>query len=72
LQGSWFQQAGENIRRIAFVAQLLTRDGTIVLVSAISPYRSLRDEARQTIGDFIEVYVSIPLSVCELILRSVI
>ena len=56
----------ENIRRIAFVAQLLTRNGTIVLVSAISPYRSGRDEARRTIGDFVEVYVSTPLSVCEL------
>ena len=56
----------ENIRRIAFLAQLLTRNGTIVLVSAISPYREGRDEARKTIGDFIEVYVSTPLSVCEL------
>jgi bifunctional enzyme CysN/CysC len=56
----------ENIRRIAFVAQLLTRNGTIVLVSAISPYRGGRDEARQAIGDFMEVYVSTPLSVCEL------
>ena len=55
----------ENIRRIAFVSQLLTRNGTIVLVSAISPYRAGRDEARRTIGDFMEVYVSTPLSVCE-------
>ena len=56
----------ENIRRIAFVAQLLTRNGTIVLVSAISPYREGRDAARRTIGDFLEVYVSTPLSVCEM------
>jgi len=55
----------ENIRRIAFVAQLLTRNGTVVLVSAISPYREGRDGARRTIGDFVEVYVSTPLSVCE-------
>ncbi len=55
----------ENIRRIAFVAQLLTRNGTIVLVSAISPYREGRDGARRSIGDFLEVYVSTPLSVCE-------
>ena len=45
---------------------LLTRNGTIVLVSAISPYRNGRNEARRTIGDFIEVYVSAPLAVCEL------
>ncbi len=54
-----------NIRRIGFVANLLTRNGVIVLVSAISPYRAVRDEVRTTIGDFIEVYVSAPLEVCE-------
>jgi len=56
----------ENIRRIAFVSQLLTRNGTIVLVSAISPYRAARDAARSSIGEFLEVYVNTPLSVCEL------
>ena len=56
----------ENIRRIAFVSKLLTRNGTIVLVSAISPYRTARDEARKTIGNFIEVHVNTPLEVCEL------
>ena len=55
----------ENIRRIAFVSQLLTRNGAIVLVSAISPYRDARDAARQSIGDFMEVYVNTPLAVCE-------
>lgn len=55
----------ENIRRIGFVAKLLTRNGVIVLVSAISPYRAIREEVRQNVGDFIEVYVSAPLNVCE-------
>jgi bifunctional enzyme CysN/CysC len=55
----------ENIRRIAFVSHLLTRNGTIVLVSAISPYRAAREEARRTIGDFMEVHVCAPLPVCE-------
>ena len=55
----------ENIRRIAFVSQLLTRNGAIVLVSAISPYRAARDAARHSIGEFMEVYVNTPLSVCE-------
>lgn len=55
----------ENIRRIAFVADLLTRNGVIVLVSAISPYRQTRDEVRQKIKDFAEVYVNAPLAVCE-------
>ena len=55
----------ENIRRIAQVAKMLTHHGKIVLVAAISPYRSGRDEARSLIGNFIEVYVNAPVSVCE-------
>ncbi|SKB14675.1 Adenylyl-sulfate kinase [Planktothrix sp. PCC 11201] len=55
----------ENIRRIGFVAHLLTRNGVIVLVSAISPYREIREEVREKIGDFVEVYVNAPLTVCE-------
>ncbi len=55
----------ENVRRIGFVAHLLTRNGVIVLVSAISPYRAVREEIRQKIGNFIEVYVNAPLAVCE-------
>ncbi|MCG9884420.1 MAG: adenylyl-sulfate kinase [Cyanobacteria bacterium] len=56
----------ENIRRIGFVAQLLARNGAIVIVSAISPYREIRDEVRAKIGDpFIEIYVNAPLATCE-------
>ena len=55
----------ENIRRIGFVAHLLTRNEVIVLVSAISPYREIRDEVRQKVGDFVEVYVNAPLETCE-------
>lgn len=55
----------ENIRRIGFVSHLLTRNGVIVMVSAISPYRQIRDEVRQKIGNFVEVYVNAPLEVCE-------
>ncbi len=55
----------ENIRRIGFVAEMLTRHGVIVLVAAISPYRALRDEMRQNIGNFLEIYVHAPLAICE-------
>ncbi|MGH2415551.1 MAG: adenylyl-sulfate kinase, partial [Microcystaceae cyanobacterium] len=55
----------ENIRRIGFVAHLLTRHGVIVLVSAISPYRAIREEVKERIGDFVEVFVNAPLTVCE-------
>jgi adenylyl-sulfate kinase len=46
-----------NIRRIGWVAEVLTRNGVCVLASAISPYRDIRDEVRRDVGDFIEVYV---------------
>ncbi|QUS60011.1 adenylyl-sulfate kinase [Synechocystis sp. PCC 7339] len=54
-----------NIRRIGFVSHLLTRNGVIVLVSAISPYEAIRQEVKQTIADFLEVFVNAPLAVCE-------
>lgn len=54
-----------NIRRIGFVAHLLQRNGVKAICSAISPYRSVRDEVRVLAGEFIEVYVSAPLEVCE-------
>jgi phosphoadenosine phosphosulfate reductase len=46
-----------NVRRIAFVADLLTRHGAAAVVAAISPYREARDAARQQIGAFVEVHV---------------
>ena len=55
----------QNVRRIGMLAELLTRNGAIVLVSAISPYRAVRDEVRYRIGSFLEVYVHAPLEVCE-------
>jgi adenylylsulfate kinase len=54
-----------NIRRIAFVAKLLSRNGVIAITAAISPYREIRDEARADIGSFVEVFVDCPLEVCE-------
>ena len=54
-----------NVLRIGFVANLLTRNGAGVIVSAISPYKEARDEVRRDIGeDFIEVFVDAPLEVC--------
>ena len=57
----------ENIRRIAEVARLMNDAGLIVLTAFISPYRQDRERAREIIGaeNFIEVYVSTPLEVCE-------
>ena len=55
----------ENIRRIAYVANLLVRHGVVVLAAAISPYREARADARRRIGAFMEVYVDAPLAICE-------
>ena len=54
-----------NVLRIGFVANLLTRNGVAVIVSAISPYKEVRDQVRRDIGeDFIEIFVDAPLEVC--------
>jgi adenylylsulfate kinase len=53
-----------NILRIGFVANLLTRNGVVVIVSAISPYKEARDQVRRRIIDFVEVFVSCPVEVC--------
>jgi adenylylsulfate kinase len=54
-----------NIRRIGFVAHLLSRNGVAVITAAISPYKDVRDECRQMIGEsFVEVYVKCPVEVC--------
>lgn len=54
----------ENIRRVTFLAKLLTKNGIVVLTSFISPYRELRDYARREIGNFVEIYVRCPVEVC--------
>jgi adenylyl-sulfate kinase len=53
-----------NVARIAFVAHLLARNGVAVLVAAVSPFKSTREAARKTIGDFVEVHVAPPLGEC--------
>ena len=60
-----------NIRRIGWVAQLLTKHRVPNLAAAISPYREVRDEVRKMVehaggkGSFIEVFVDCPVEVCE-------
>jgi adenylylsulfate kinase len=56
----------ENVRRVGFVADLLSRNGVVVLCSVISPYRDARDEVRRLHGDrYFEVYVATPLDICS-------
>lgn len=53
----------ENIRRIGFVCELLSRNGVIAIAAAISPYRAVREELRSRIPNFVEVYVECPIDV---------
>jgi adenylyl-sulfate kinase len=55
-----------NVRRIAWVADLLSRNGVVTFVAAVSPYRQTRDEARARMGDrFVEVHVRATVEECE-------
>lgn len=55
-----------HIRRLGFIANLLGRHGVIVIVAAISPYRSIRQEIRSLVScKFVEVYIDCPLEDCE-------
>lgn len=59
------QDREENLSRISFVAELLARNGITVVVAAISPYRALRQEFREQLSPFLEVFVNAPVAVCE-------
>lgn len=54
----------ENIRRISYVANLITKCGAVAVTCAISPYKSIRQEAREEIGNFVEVFVDCDLDEC--------
>ena len=52
-----------NVLRLGFVCQLLSRNGAIAIVAAISPYREARDQVRGKIANFVEIYVHCPIDV---------
>ena len=53
-----------HLRRVMFVANLLARNGVVVIASFVSPYRDVRQMARKLIKEFVEVYVKCPLELC--------
>ena len=55
----------EHVKRMGFLASMLERNGVTVLASFISPYRESRDFVRKMCKNFVEVYVSTSLEVCE-------
>lgn len=48
------------VKRLGFVANLLSRNGVAVLAASVSPYKQSRDENRRQIGRYLEVYVDCP------------
>lgn len=53
-----------NILRIGWVCDVLSRNGVVAIAAAISPYRSTRDQVRERIERFVEVFVDAPLNTC--------
>ncbi|XP_010444636.1 PREDICTED: adenylyl-sulfate kinase 4, chloroplastic-like [Camelina sativa] len=61
------EDRAENVRRVGQVAKLFADAGIICIASLISPYRRERAACRALLpeGDFIEVFMDVPLHVCE-------
>ena len=59
------KERDEHVKRMGFLASMLERNGVTVLASFISPYRESRDFVRKMCRNFVEVYVSTSLEVCE-------
>jgi adenylyl-sulfate kinase len=55
----------EHVRRMGYVAKLLSRNGVIVVCAAVSPYRATREEVRRNTTSFVEVFVDCPVAVAE-------
>jgi len=54
----------ENIHRITYVSKVLTRNGVVVIVAAISPYRESRERAREEIQSFVEIWCNASVESC--------
>ena len=54
----------ENIHRITFVSKVLTRNGVVAIVAAISPYRGSRELAREEIQAFVEIWCKASVDAC--------
>ena len=55
----------ENLRRIGYVAKLLSRNGVIAICAAVSPYRATRNEIRERVTNFIEIFVDVSPAIAE-------
>jgi len=59
------EERNRHIRRIGFLASILEKHGIFVVATFISPYEESRNFARNLCKNFVEVFLSTPLNVCE-------
>jgi adenylyl-sulfate kinase len=57
------QDRNENVTRIGYVCELLSKNGVIAIVAAISPYREAREKVKLHIPNLVEVYMECPVKV---------
>ena len=53
-----------HIKRVGYIAKLLSRNGVAAIAAFVSPYREVRNYLRIDIGDFVEVFAKCPVEVC--------
>ncbi|MEA1993772.1 MAG: adenylyl-sulfate kinase [Euryarchaeota archaeon] len=58
------EDRNENIKRVTFVAKLLSRNDVGVIASFISPYRAIRNHVREEVTNFVEIFAHCPVDVC--------
>ncbi len=57
------EEIEENTLRLAYECAMLNRNNVVAIVGSVSPYRAVRDKAREQIGAFVEVYCRCPMEV---------
>jgi adenylyl-sulfate kinase len=58
------EDRNENVKRVGFVANLLSKNGVVVVAAFIAPYKKQRDDLKKNVHNFIEIFVDAPLDVC--------
>lgn len=50
------EEVETNLLRLGYECRLLNRNGVTAIVTAVSPYRDVRERLRDEIGEFVEIY----------------
>jgi adenylyl-sulfate kinase len=53
-----------NVLRVGYICSLLNKHGINTIVALISPFNATRDKLRQSLDNFIEIYVDCPIEEC--------